>query len=91
MWVLTATTDDPAGKYELAGSLDTQGWAIDGTVLTDMFGNATFVWSGWPTGRNGSQNLYMARMKSPLELAGPPPPPASGHWLTPMRSEPFAC
>lgn len=71
MWVLTATTSDPAGKYELAGSLDTQGWAIDGTVLTDMFGNATFVWSGWPNGRNGSQNLYMARMKSPLELNGP--------------------
>lgn len=70
MWVLTAKTDDPAGPYELAGSLETQGWAIDGTVLSDVFGNHVFVWSGWPGKRNGRQNLYMARMKNPLELTG---------------------
>jgi GH43 family beta-xylosidase len=72
MWVLTATTDDPAGPYVLTGMLETGGWAIDGTVLTDVFGNHTFVWSGWPGRRNGRQNLYMARMKSPTELAGAP-------------------
>jgi len=71
MWVLTATSEDPAGSYQLAGSLDTGGWAIDGTVLTDMFGNHTFVWSGWPGQDNGRQNLYLSRMKSPLELTGP--------------------
>jgi GH43 family beta-xylosidase len=70
MWVLAAKTDDPAGAYELAGSLETHGWAIDGTVLSDVFGNHVFVWSGWPGKRNGRQNLYMARMKNPLELAG---------------------
>lgn len=71
MWVLASVTADPAGPYELAGTLETGGWAIDGTVLTDVFGNHTFVWSGWPGRRNGRQNLYMARMKSPLELSGP--------------------
>jgi GH43 family beta-xylosidase len=40
-------------------------------VLTDVFGNHTFVWSGWPAGSKDRQNLYMARMKSPLELSGP--------------------
>jgi GH43 family beta-xylosidase len=71
MWVLAASTDDPAGPYQLAGSLETRGWAIDGTVLTDVFGNHTFIWSGWAGANNGRQNLYMARMKSPLELIGP--------------------
>jgi GH43 family beta-xylosidase len=71
MWVLAAKTDDPAGPYVLIGGLETEGWAIDGTVLRDVFGNRVFVWSGWPGKRNGRQNLYMARMKSPLELTGP--------------------
>lgn len=71
MWVLAAQTDDPLGPYELVGSLETGGWAIDGTVLTDAFGNHLFVWSGWPGKKNGQQNLYIARMKSPVALAGP--------------------
>lgn len=70
MWVLSATSEDPAGTYELAGSVETGGWAIDGTILTDPFGNHIFVWSGWPAGTKTQQNLYMARMKSPLELSG---------------------
>jgi GH43 family beta-xylosidase len=70
MWVLGATSDNPAGTYQLMGALDTGGWAIDGTVLTDVFGNHTLVWSGWPGEKNGRQNLYMARMKSPVELTG---------------------
>jgi GH43 family beta-xylosidase len=51
--------------------LDTQGWAIDGTILTDRSGNRIFVWSGWPGARNGRQNLYAARMASPTQLVGP--------------------
>jgi GH43 family beta-xylosidase len=70
MWVLAAETNDPAGPYELAGLLETGGWAIDGTVLTDAFGNCSLVWSGWPGRRNGRQNLYIARMKSPTEVSG---------------------
>lgn len=71
MWVLVAKSSDPAGAYELRGALDTGGWAIDGTVLCDGRGQRHFVWSGWPGTRNGRQNLYIARMKNPLELEGP--------------------
>ena len=71
MWVLAAKTENPTGSYELVGSLETGGWAIDGTILTDAFGNHIFVWSGWPGARNGQQNLYMARMKNPTTLTGP--------------------
>ncbi len=71
MWVLAADSDDPAGAYKLAGALDTGGWAIDGTVLAGAGGDRWFVWSGWPGKTNGCQNLYIARMKAPLELAGP--------------------
>jgi GH43 family beta-xylosidase len=71
MWVLSALTSDPAGAYGLRGPLDTGGWAIDGTVLTDPRGERVFLWSGWPGRRNGRQNLYGARMRSPFELSGP--------------------
>jgi GH43 family beta-xylosidase len=70
MWVLRSVTNDPMGPYELVGSLDTQGWAIDGTPFTDEHGDLFFVWSGWPGRRNGRQNLYLARMKNPTTLAG---------------------
>lgn len=71
MWVLGATSDDPSGSYELRGSLDTQGWAIDGTTFATADDKRYFVWSGWPADRDGRQNLYIARMKSATELATP--------------------
>lgn len=59
------------GRYHCRGELHTDGWAIDGTVLTLDDGKMFFVWSGWPGRRNGQQNLYIAPMKNPLKLAGP--------------------
>lgn len=70
MWVLEGLTNDPCGPYRCRGVLDTGGWAIDGTVL-QTGGNNYFVWSGWPGQSNGQQNLYIARMRSPWELASP--------------------
>lgn len=70
MGVLVAETDDLAGPYRLASVLETDGWAIDGTVLTLNDGKRYFIWSGWPGKKNGRQNLYIAPMKSPTELAG---------------------
>jgi GH43 family beta-xylosidase len=70
MGVLVAETDDILGPYRLASILDTQGWAIDGTVLTLDDGRRYFIWSGWPGKKDGQQNLYIARMKSPTELVG---------------------
>lgn len=70
MWVLEARTSDVLGAYDLVGSLDTGGWAIDGTILTDERGERFFIWSGWPGRTDGQQNLYISRMASPTRLAG---------------------
>lgn len=69
MWVLESTTDDPQGPYVCRGQLDTQGWAIDGTVL-ERNGQLYFIWSGWPGAVNGRQNLYIARMSNPWTIQG---------------------
>ncbi|HEY0455636.1 MAG TPA: family 43 glycosylhydrolase, partial [Verrucomicrobiae bacterium] len=59
------------GPYYCHDPLETSGWAIDGTPLTLNDGRMFFIWSGWPGKRNGKQNLYIAPMKSPTEMAGP--------------------
>jgi GH43 family beta-xylosidase len=71
MWVLESEGSDPLGPYRCHGPLRTSGWAIDGTILTNEDGSLYFIWSGWPGRTNGQQNLYIAPMKNPLELAGP--------------------
>lgn len=71
MWALVGKSDDPLGPYRLAGPLETDGWAIDGTVLTDDRGALYFIWSGWPGRVDGQQNLYISRMADPLHLIGP--------------------
>ena len=71
MGVLAAETDDIGGPYRLVSVLETGGWAIDGTVLELEGGRRYFIWSGWPGKKDGRQNLYIAAMKSPTELAGP--------------------
>ena len=68
MWVLEAETDDPQGPYHCKGMLDTQGWAIDGTLL-EANGKRYMVWSGWPGVEDGQQNLYLAPMSNPWTLA----------------------
>ncbi|HEU5079021.1 MAG TPA: glycoside hydrolase family 43 protein [Opitutaceae bacterium] len=70
MHVLATDDANPLGKYTLQGELDTEGWAIDGTVFCDNFGARYFVWSGWAGRVDGQQNLYISRMKSPTELCG---------------------
>lgn len=70
MWVLEREAQDPRGKYTCRGCLDTDGWAIDGTVLSLENGRRYFVWSGWPGRRNGQQNLYIAAMSNPATLTG---------------------
>jgi len=70
MWVLESEGPHPCGKYQCRGQLDTMGWAIDGTVLSLDDSRRYFVWSGWPTRRNGQQNLYAAPMKDPVTISG---------------------
>jgi GH43 family beta-xylosidase len=70
MWVLESEGPDPRGKYTCRGKLDTAGWAIDGTVLTNGDGRNYFLWSGWPGKKDGQQNIYIAPMKNPLTISG---------------------
>ena len=70
MWVLESESDDPRDNYICRGALDTQGWAIDGTIL-EVEKVFYFVWSGWPGEVDGQQNLYIAPMQNPWTLAAP--------------------
>ena len=70
MWVLEGLTDDPTGPYRCRGSLETSGWAIDGTVLKTDDGSLYFLWSGWPGKENGRQHIYVAPMSNPWTLSG---------------------
>ena len=69
MWVLESETSNPQGPYQCRGELDTQGWAIDGTILAQPDGRLFFVWSGWPSNRNGRQNIYIAPMSDPVTIS----------------------
>jgi GH43 family beta-xylosidase len=69
MWVLESEGTDPLGPYHCRGQLETEGWAIDGTVLA-IEEQLFFIWSGWPGRRNGQQNLYIAPMSDPLTVTG---------------------
>ncbi|MCW1913106.1 glycoside hydrolase family 43 protein [Luteolibacter sp. GHJ8] len=70
---------DPLGPYKLHGPFATgEGkdgkspniWAIDMYVFKSG-GKLYAVWSGWDKPGSDQQYLYIAPMKSPVELAGP--------------------
>lgn len=69
IWVLESVTDDPQGAYRCKGILNTQGWAIDLTILNHE-SELYAIWSGWPGAVNGKQNLYIAPMSNPWTIAG---------------------
>lgn len=78
-YVLRSATDDVLGDYELHGPLATGDgpdrlepnvWAIDMTVM-EHDGRRYAIWSGWDVPGSDNQFLYIAAMKSPLELSGP--------------------
>ena len=71
MYVLKGTSQDPTKPFEFVGKISTPDdhWAIDGTVLEHQ-GKRYFIWSGWQGGKNGSQELYIARMETPVTLTG---------------------
>ena len=70
MWVLESEGTNPLGPYHCRGQLETEGWAIDGTVLQTGDNSLYFLWSGWPGRHNGQQNLYIAPMSDPLTVSG---------------------
>lgn len=72
MYVLENTAEDPfEGKWKFKGKIadSSDKWAIDGNVFTYK-GQMYMVWSGWEGDTNGQQDIYIARMKTPLEIEG---------------------
>ncbi len=64
---------DPVnGKFEMKGKVAdaTDDWAIDASVFENR-GKLYMVWSGWPGGVDGVQNIYIARLKNPWTIEGP--------------------
>jgi GH43 family beta-xylosidase len=74
MYALESTGADALGPYVSRGKVfdaTTDRWAIDGSVLQKPDGSLYFVWSGWPGGVDGRQNLYLAPMNNPWTISGP--------------------
>lgn len=72
VWVLENTSADPmSGDWTMKGKLSDPGdhWAIDGSVFESR-GRLYFIWSGWESDRNGTQNIYIARLKNPWTIDG---------------------
>ncbi|QJE97261.1 family 43 glycosylhydrolase [Luteolibacter luteus] len=78
-YALESEGSDPLGPYKLHGPFATgEGsdgkspniWAIDMMVFKND-GKLYAVWSGWDKPGSDNQYLYIAPMKSPVELSGP--------------------
>lgn len=69
MHMLRSKSSDIESEFEYVGQIsDKSGkWAIDGTVLTSN-GKMYFIWSGWEGDTNVAQNLYIAEMRSPIQI-----------------------
>lgn len=71
IFVLENPAPDPLdGKFEFKSELATGTWAIDPSVF-DNRGQLYVIWSGWPGDQNGTQNIYIARLKNPWTIEGP--------------------
>ncbi|QRR01273.1 glycoside hydrolase family 43 protein [Dyadobacter sandarakinus] len=68
MYVLQSRTAEISSGFEMAGELQTEKWAIDGTPL-ELGGKLYFIWSGWAGDANEAQNLYIAPMQSPVQVS----------------------
>ncbi|MBF4464175.1 family 43 glycosylhydrolase [Flavobacterium sp. LC2016-12] len=72
MYVLENKASDPfKGKWEFKGKIaaKTDKWAIDGNVF-EYKKQLYMIWAGWEGDTNGQQNIYIAKMKNPLEIEG---------------------
>ncbi|HVF89255.1 MAG TPA: glycoside hydrolase family 43 protein [Blastocatellia bacterium] len=72
LWVLENISPDPLqGNWVMKGKLadPSDKWAIDGSVFEHK-GRLYVIWSGWEGDENGTQNIYIARMKNPWTIEG---------------------
>ncbi len=67
IWVVENPSPDPfQGEWTLKGKVSdaSDKWAIDPSVFEDQ-GRLYAIWSGWEDDENGTQSIYIARMKNP--------------------------
>ena len=72
IWVIENGSADPLqGEWTFKGKLadPSDKWAIDASVFEDQ-GKLYFIWSGWEGDINGTQNIYIARLKNPWTVDG---------------------
>ena len=67
IWAIENASPDPlVGEWTFKGKVSdaTDKWAIDASVFEDH-GKLYLIWSGWEGDENGTQSIYIARMKNP--------------------------
>jgi GH43 family beta-xylosidase len=72
IFVLENTAADPlTGDWAMKGKLadPADKWAIDASVFENR-GKLYAIWSGWEGDENGTQNIYIARLKNPWTVEG---------------------
>jgi GH43 family beta-xylosidase len=73
LWVVENSSPDPltgtwSTPHKLADSTDK--WAIDGSVFENK-GQLYLIWSGWEGDENGTQSIFIARLKNPWTIQDP--------------------
>jgi len=72
IWVIENASEDPLqGEWTFKGKVadPTDRWAIDASVFEDQ-GKLYMIWSGWDADENGTQSIYIARLKNPWTVDG---------------------
>jgi GH43 family beta-xylosidase len=72
LYVIENSSADPMqGEWTFKGKIydSTDRWAIDGSVFQHEK-QWYMVWAGWEAHKNGSQDIYIAKMKDPWTIDG---------------------
>lgn len=72
LYVIENAGKDPMkGAWTFKGKItdSTDRWAIDGSVFQYQK-QWYMIWAGWEAHKNGSQDIYIAKMKNPWTIAG---------------------
>ncbi len=72
LWVLENRSRDPlTNTWTFKGKLtdESDRWAIDPSVFENK-GKLYLLWSGWEGAVNGTQNIYLARLRNPWTVQG---------------------
>jgi GH43 family beta-xylosidase len=73
IWAIENSSPDPLqGEWKLKGKVTdaSDKWAIDASVFEDR-GKLYLIWSGWEGDENGTQSIYIARLKNPWTVDSP--------------------